>query len=235
MKYCVVNFVTKNAWYLKGQERLRQSLTDVEFKGDFLGFVGEESLGCERHHKVPYAFKPAALLEAKNLGYDCVLWLDASFWALREVDSLFEKLKKEGHLLQSSSYSVGMWCSDKALVNYGLADREEAFSIPLLMGGFVGLNLGIEKSILFLHRWYGYSIDGISFPGAWTNENHEVSADPRVRGHRHDMPALSMAAQIYSLSEYPLNTFCCYKSTHDVLKKENSQELDRMYFTCQGM
>jgi hypothetical protein len=87
---------------------------------------------------------------------------------------------------------VGNWTSDAALPLLGIT-REQSFKIPKLATHSLGLDLKTNIARDFLSQWMDAANNG-SFRGAWTNNNHEVSQDPRVCGHRHDLSAASVIA-----------------------------------------
>lgn len=189
MSPCVVSFATSRGWYLRGQERLRSSLKAQGYQGAFLG-LNQYPVGCLSHQQNPYAFKVYALYEAVRQGHDLVIWLDASCWAIRPLESMIEEVERSGYLLFTCGWSVGQWCTDHALRILGTS-REEAFKISLVIGGCVCLYLKDERSLKFLRLWKEAADRG-TFVGQWTNKNRLVSEDPRVLGHRHDQPAASI-------------------------------------------
>jgi len=231
MRKCIVNYASRNAWYPEGQNRLKLSLERVGFDGDVLLF-DDSLLGCSRHSDTPYGFKPYVLLEAKKRGYDLVLWVDASFWAIQPLSNLFFHIQNYGSALQSCSYPVGMWSSDTSLEQLRMG-REEAFSLPMFSGGLIGLNLTIESRIQFLDEFYFYSCDGKSFHGDWKNDSLQVSKDSRVRGHRHDMVVGSILANRLGLTIQPNNTFFSYYAWFEKYKEEKQLQ-GKIYFVCEG-
>ncbi len=201
MKRCIINLATPDAWYLEGQARLLESLRRVGYRDDILSWRSEQEVGAPSHKKVPYAFKAFAFVRALEQGYDVVVWVDASFWAISPVESIFEFVENAGYMFPlDASLSVGQWCSDAALLTLGV-DRESAFDIPMFSAGFMGLNLTDARSQQYLREWHARATDGTTFAGAWTNNNRQVSNDPRVLGHRHDMTAGSVIA--YKLGMTP--------------------------------
>ena len=62
------------------------------------------------------------------------------------------------------------------------------------MANVMGLDLSDERAVKFIQQYYEKANDGITFKGAWTNKNFEVSKDKRVLGHRHDQTAASVIA-----------------------------------------
>ena len=193
MKKCIVNFA-KGGWYPAGQRRLRESLVENDFDGDIFTFHSESELGpdCPSHQEAPYAFKPFALKWAFEHGYDHVIWTDASVWAIRPIEPMFEHIEKHGWMFFLNT-CTGNWTSDACLKSFSI-DREQAMNIQMLMGICMGWNLTHPLCRSFLNVWLEKAVDHVTFPGSWTNKHHEVSSDPRVYGHRHDQSAASIIA-----------------------------------------
>lgn len=209
MRKCIVNFSTKEGWFPQGQKRLIDSLHSTGFDGDILYWVGEDSLGCPLHKQVPYAFKTYAFMEAYKKGYDLVLWLDCSMWAIKSVEPVFQHLATQNYLMQKNGFNAGQWCSDAALETLKVS-REEANLIPSCFAGGIGLNLNDERARQFLALWHEKAQDGITFVGAWTNVHQEVSKDPSVLGHRHDQTAASVIAYQLGMELQPGNLYISY-------------------------
>ena len=169
------------------------------------------------HEVSPYAFKYWALVQAREFGFDCALWLDSSFWAIKSLDTLFEEISSVGYVLQQSRYCLGTWCSDNALSVQNFS-REQALKINMYDGGLLGLKLTDPKINMFLDKMVEFSKDGKSFQGAWTNENQQVSKDSRVNGHRHDMSVGTMLAHTMELKPVKEGKYWCNFAEHDNFK-----------------
>lgn len=191
MKRCVINFA-KGAWYPRGQARLFKSLKDTGYIGEIMLASDEASINAPTHEQCPYGFKPYALRKAHLAGYTHVLWCDASVWAIRDIEPMFKHIDEHGYMFFLNTCS-GNWTSDACLDQFGLT-RDESMNIPMLMGICMGFNMTHPITLEFFGRWMKAANDGKSFPGSWTNHNHEVSSDPRVYGHRHDQSAASLIA-----------------------------------------
>ncbi len=191
MKKCVINFA-KGGWYTTGQQRLVQTLQEQRFDGDVLTFTDESQLACPSHSAAPYAFKPYALREALRRGYDLVLWADASVWAIRPIQPIFDHIEKHGHLFFYNGW-CDTWTSDACMNAFGIL-RAQLKITPHLMGICMGWDMRTPKCQVFLQRWFDKANDGVSFPGSWTNHRHEVSFDEGVKGHRHDQAVASILA-----------------------------------------
>lgn len=192
---CIVNYASgsPDSLFRRGQRRLVEECKAVGYEGDFLLFNDEKFLFCPPHSQVPYAFKPHAMKVAASMGYRFLLWCDCSVFPIRPLDIAFEIMRELGYMFLMCGWKAGEWCSDAALVTLGVS-RAEALTMDQLIGGCQGLDLDSPKARAYLDRWYELSRDGITFPGAWTNENGQVSADKRVLGHRHDQVAASIIA-----------------------------------------
>ena len=191
MKRCVIN-VAVGGWYPRGQKRLAESVKQFGAGVDFIGW-NTWPPGSPPHAQQPYAFKSYAFQEAARLGYETILWLDASCWAIRPLGPLFDHIETEGHVFSFEARSAGQWLKDSALPTLGVT-RDEAMNMPLLGGMFMGICLKNERSQKWLQRWTEVCQDGKTLPGAHYNVNKCVSTDPRVLGHTHDQSVASIIA-----------------------------------------
>ena len=193
MKKCIINFASGN-WYPMGQLRLQQSLAEAKFDGDVITWRSEKDISPEvpLHRDCPYGFKPYALKWAVEHGYELVLWVDASVWAIRNVQPMFAHMEKNGWMLFLNCLT-GNWTSDRCLSGFGI-DRDRSMDIPMLMGICMGWDMRHPTCQAFLSQWLAKADDGFSFQGSWTNKQQEVSTDPRVYGHRHDQSVASILA-----------------------------------------
>jgi hypothetical protein len=188
---CIVNVSTGG--FIRGQNRLVASLLRHGYDGGFMLWGDELPAGCPSHRDVPYAFKTYALNEAKTAGYDVLFWLDASMWAVKNIEPAMRHIEEHGHLFEVAGQWLGWYSTDAFLEKHGLT-RDEAMTIPTFSAGFTGLDLRHPQSLEFLDKWHEMAKDGVSFCGAWNNDNNACSIDPRCKGHRHDMSAGSLLA-----------------------------------------
>jgi hypothetical protein len=189
MKKCIVN-VAVGGWYPKGQDRLKETLLNNGYDGDFLFWKDEYPANSPTHQAIPYAFKSYAMLEAAQK-YDLVLWADASFWNHKNPNNVFEIINDKGSIFIEDSWLAGQWCSDKA-VEALQTTREELFTLHFLLGGFFGLKTNEEKSKEFLKLFFEMTNNKDIMVGDWINKNNSVSSDSRVLGHRHDQPVITL-------------------------------------------
>ena len=192
MKRAVVCLGVGKNWFPEGVARLGASVKEHSPDIDFCG-ITSWPLGCPTHNEVPWGFKPWAVQDAIEAGYESILWLDSSIWACRPLEPLFEYIEDTGSMFVRDAYTTGQWCTDAALPTLGTT-REELLTVPHIWAASIGLCVHDERAVEFQREWLRLSRDGITFHGSGTNDKGQVSSDPRVKGHRHDQTAASFLA-----------------------------------------
>lgn len=184
-KRCVVSFSNSRGNYVKGMERLHESLRN-NFDGTFLGFIGEETIGAPLHTVSPYAFKIYTIEAALRAGYNQIIYVDSSCYAIRDISPCFEEIEEHGFLVQDSGYRASEYINDKALDYFGVT-REEGREIKLIgNAGLLGLDFTNPKAVQFFETWKQAMLDGL-FLGEWNNNKNTESESVECKGHRHDM------------------------------------------------
>jgi hypothetical protein len=191
MKKAIINF--SNGRYIIGQDRLKQSLIAHGYDGDFIGWQNEQQIGAPPHKANPYAFKTFGFQKAFDMGYDMVMWLDASVVAVANTQPIWDKIENEGYIMQYAGHMCGTWTNDNAL-RYFKVTRDKAMHYGMYgNAGFLGLNKHDEKAMDFFTQWHQASKVG-AFIGNWDNKTFTESRDMRCKGHRHDMSCGSIIA-----------------------------------------
>lgn len=189
MKNCIVSFANQKNRYLQNLSRLGDSLLN-NFDGNFLGFIGEASCGADPHEDVPYGFKVHAIKQAIEVGYRKILWLDSSCFAIKNVQSIFDRIEETGFAFQDAGHWLGEWANDFTLDYFGIS-RDEAMEMRMIgNAGFLGLDFDNDTARQFFVLWEQSMINGC-FQGKWNNNDKTESKDERCRGARHDMSASS--------------------------------------------
>lgn len=191
MKHCVLNF--SDYKFEKGQDRLRDSLKQQGYIGDFISYSEFAEVGSKIHLEVPYQFKVYAIEKVRQMGYDVVLYCDASIWAIKNVMPVINHIIEKGYLMEYCGFSVGQFSTDLCLKEFGIT-RDEAMDIPLHSAGFTGLNFKNELASQFFDRWLDSARKEITFKGDWNNKDKQCSQDERCLGHRHDQTTSSIIA-----------------------------------------
>jgi hypothetical protein len=185
-KNAVISFASKKGNYVKSLNRLSESLRNNSEGIDFLAWIGEAALGAPLHSENMYAFKIHAFNVAKASGYDQILWVDSSCFAIKNVQPCFDEIERDGFLFQDSGYFASEYINDKALDYFGVT-REQAREIKLIgNAGMMGLNFEMELPNVFFDKWEQAMIDKI-FIGEWHNNDKTESQSDECKGHRHDL------------------------------------------------
>jgi hypothetical protein len=196
------------AEYEPALRRLNRSLNRTGFAGVRRFWKpGEFPPGCPDHLDVPFAFKPHCFAAAGAKGLRYVLWLDSTCVAIRPLDELFDRIARRGYVVfRTSMEKVGEWAGDAALAALGL-DRDSAMQLPEVNAAAIGLDVAHPIGAEFLARWRSAADDVTPFRGTgdpirsvddytavkW-NHAARCSADPRVKGHRHDQTVAGILA-----------------------------------------
>jgi len=224
MKHCIVNF--SDYKFKKGQERLHKSLLDKCYQGDIILFNEFEEVGSKPHYEVPYQFKVFAIEKARQMGYDVVLYCDASIWAIKDVMPVIQYIIKKGYLLEYCGFNVGQFSTDLCLSDFNIT-RDESMNIPLHSAGFTGLNFKNELATKFFNKWFQSAKEEISFKGDWNNNSKQCSQDKRCLGHRHDQTTASIIASELKMER--INPHFMQYAYDGIEIKENT------IFNCRGI
>jgi hypothetical protein len=172
---CFVGYTSLNKLYPTLLKSISPALRELGFNGYFLYQIGgfPNPSGKEISYAgVPYTFKIAMMLEAKKLGFNKVIWIDASMQPLRDPSPLFAQIEETGSLLPEY---------------YNLEyDRQRIFpkTVELLReksgvdfaqmrhrcAGVFGLKMNTEKTEKFIENFYNYVEMGNPFLSCFPEE-----------------------------------------------------------------
>lgn len=224
MKHCIVNF--SDSPFKAGQDRLKQSLIDQKYMGDLILFNHHDEVGSKSHAEVPYQFKVYAIEKARQMGYDVVLYCDASIYAVKDIMPCIQSIIEKGYLMEHCGFYAGQFSTDVCLEQFNI-NRDEAMDIKLHSAGFTGINFQNQIANEFFNRWFSCAEKEITFKGAWSNTNKECSEDQRCLGHRHDQTTASIIA--HQLKMERTNPHFMQYQYDGVEIKENT------IFNCRGI
>lgn len=221
MKKAIVSLANDKGNYRLSLARLEESLKG-RFDGDFFGFTGEHMVGAPPHEENPYAFKVYAIDMVRQMGYDYILWLDSSVYAIKDVQPVFDIIARDGYLMQDSGHVVGHWCNDGTLEYFRLS-REMAMSKPMYgNAGMLGLDFTTALSFGDKKKPYSWfmiwkqTMERGFFKGSWGN-------------HRHDMTCGSIIANELGMKYIPGDQILQYAGPDDPVNNET------IIFKAQGM
>jgi len=173
-KKAIVSFANKRGNYLIAIERLKESLKSKEFNANFIGIIGEEMIGSPKHIENPYAFKIYCIEKALSEGYEQILYLDSSIFAVRELTPLWKVIDENGYFMIEAGFMVGQWCNDETL-NYFHLSRVDAMQMKMYGNcGVLGLDFTTQIAQTFFSSWKQSMLDGM-FKGSWDNHRHDMT------------------------------------------------------------
>lgn len=207
-------------WYERGTERLVKSLEEVGWDGDVMTWNTWPSEDFGKGNV--YNIKPAAFQEAINKGYENILWLDSSVWAVGDPNVIFDIIKDEGYYFWKSGFYCSQTCHDKCLEYFGV-DRDTAATYLECYACMMGFNVKDETAREFLDRWFQAARDGI-FEGSWHHDGQ--SDDPRFKFYRHDQSCASVILNQLDMYIYDPDVYSC---------RLNDDMNETIVFTMQGM
>ncbi len=207
-------------WYPAGTDRLRASLVAQGWPWDIKIWRDEWPHGDFPRESV-YTCKAAAFQRAIELGYETIIWGDASITAVRSLDKFVDVINAKGYWIGQSGYNCAQVCSDRMLAYFGV-DRNDAEKMHDTATGLFGVNLKNAVVRELILTWIQAGRDG-AFRGS---RNHAgQSRDPRFMFGRQDQAAMSVIAGKLGVRLDNFLTHC--KFAWDI---DAGQE-----FHCQGM
>jgi hypothetical protein len=198
-------------WYAKGVERLERSLNFTGWAGDTLTWKDIHPPGSRRHDDVPYYFKIAAFEWALYRQYTHILWVDASFWAIKNPMPIFDLFYSKGFYMFRSGYNMAQTISDRALHFLDIT-RDDIEPYPEYASGAVGINFENPDGRALYKLWKEYMDRGLSIGSRLHDKQSE---DPRFLFHRQDQSCLSLAMLKLGLSIDEPDYVAYYNTGHD--------------------
>jgi hypothetical protein len=188
--------------YVADQREMEVQINKLDRQRSLVFWTNKLPRLSPSHQEANYVFKAFALEEASR-AFSTLLWFDASIWPTRPLAPLWDLIESQGYWFSLTNipshhpprevWNCGEWTCDSALKPLGIT-REQAFRIPQVYGGAFGLNLHCLEARMFLAEYVRLARERDAFHGPWINDNREASADPRVKGHRHDQTVASVLA-----------------------------------------
>ncbi len=195
-------------WYPAGVRRLVRTLNFEGWGGAILAWE-DYPPNSHNHNDVPYYLKIAAFEEAIRQGFTHILWVDASFFAVKNPMPMFDIINDQGFWFFSSGYNLAQSANDNALQFVGKT-RDEAEQQTEWASGCVGVNLENPDGRKLYDKWKFFMDSGISI-GSRLHDNQ--SADPRFLFHRQDQTALNLAIWQLGLRNDRVDDMVAYKGT----------------------
>lgn len=207
--------------YKKGQERLLNSLVHHGFRHDVLAF---SDFPNDHYPKdCGYNIKASAIHQARELGYDVILWLDSSVWAIRAIEPLFDYIVNHGWYFHTNGFDLGQTMDNDGLKYFGLT-REQAYKMPDLTSSMFGLHLGNPKAEHFLKDWLETARLGMWKTSRFPTPNHP----PDFVGDRQDQSCATALMHKWQMDMIP-------RGVYSDIANNNGKYSDTCIFVMRGM
>ena len=189
MENCIVSLgVGKN--YPRGINRLREHLTKNNVNCDFHGHTAFPP-SIPTHQEIPYAFKYFLMRNMFQAGYRRVIWMDASFVPLNDLDFLWQHLEQYGYVVYGANHTLGPYTSDACKDVFRIS-REALFDLQSCASGIVGFHADSDLGAMILNELIHLAENTAAF----ANPN-PCSIDSRVKGHRPCQSTLALVCNKY--------------------------------------
>jgi hypothetical protein len=175
--------------YKLGRLRLEKSLIE-NCEQDFFVYKSEDEVNAPNHLENSHAFKIFCFKKLLEMGYEQIIWLDCSFFLIKNINEIFDNIDEDGYIFVDSGWLVGTWTNDKTL-DYFNINRDESMLMKMVETGLIGLDFTNKKTQDFFNLWEKSMQNGM-FNGYNHNDLKSESQDIRCRGHRHDQSCASI-------------------------------------------
>lgn len=228
-KACVITGAV-GAWYPQGQKRLIRSLIHHGFPGDILtqeilmhdGSIKSRYFNPEN----PYTIKAAMLYEAMSLGYETILWLDCSIWAIKDITEFFAIINNSGAFVMESGYTARQTTNDFSRRYYGKT-AEQLSRINELWSCIFGFDITNPIAKRFAEEFLTSMAAGV-FNGSRHHDGQ--SQDPEFLFHRQDQTALTL-----SLDKVDVSKEIKPYQPWEFMQQDEKQITNNTYFLMRGM
>ena len=187
---CIIN-VGVDGWYKRGSERLEKSLKEYCPSIPRMIWSGFLPSTARPHSISNYGFKVHAFMQAFRQGHRQILWCDSSIYAIKNLDTIFEKIDKDGYYFVNNGYKLSQTATDKLLTKCDVL-RDDADLMPEITTCVFGFDLDNIDIMKVFENWVTMEQHNL-FNGS-RQHSIEDSKDPRFLFCRHDQSSLSLAA-----------------------------------------
>lgn len=147
-----------------------------------------------QHTDMPYQFKPYAVWEAYEKGYQRVLWCDSTIRIMKNPEPLWEKCSQRGILAwDNEGHPLKHWISDYAVEKTGLKDIEA----KQIMACCIMFDFSNPITETIVRQW---------IEGSRNNSFHHSTNGSRRDGFktdRHDQSYLSALLSVHGIEVEP--------------------------------
>lgn len=191
----LVNLIN-NDGYSAGKDRLAGIMREKHRDFGFFGYNSEVQVGAPLHKENPYAFKIYAIEAVRNLGFDQILWCDASVYPVKDITPVFDWLTKKGIFLEEAGHLCGTWSPQYVLDYFGIT-KDEAMQMPMFAAGYCGFDFRNPISVEFFAEWKEAMLNGM-FKGGWDVTRHDMVCGSIIANKRGLLPLYSPGGQFFA-------------------------------------
>lgn len=204
-KKCIVSFSHKGREdYDAAQLRLIKSCVNVGWDGDYIirsytgycdNYMGvdiilgsypvTEKCGLSNNRdEVPYGFKTFIIQEAREKGYEQIIWADSSIRMVKDPKPLFDHTHVYGvGAFENLGHPLKNWISDVAVEHLHISESSLE-GMQQIMACCILFDFSTPECNSIFDEWMALGRDGACF------QNYG-SKRPGFRAHRHDQAVLS--------------------------------------------
>ena len=164
-KQCIILYASFNRNYPAGVRRLVQRIPKTGYRGHLYyrigGWPNIEGGDLLLSH-VPFAFKICFFREMQRLGYNQVLWLDASILPYASLNYIFSLIRRDGLFIQANTHSVSRFMNEDTAKAFGLTVLQTE-NILSCSAAIIGLDFTNEKTASLIESLYEAAKDPYAF------------------------------------------------------------------------
>lgn len=198
--------------YISQQIRLRQSIVDV-YGEDANIFMWCDKLppGARPFLDSLYGFKPHAIKQALDAGFNKVCYFDTAIILQDKVDYYQDKVKDYGVIAVADETQLHKVCSRKALRHFNL-QKHEILKWKLVGGSFYYFDFDLPLCQTIFNKWMEAEQKGLF--GSQSDE-----AMGLLEGHRHDETVMALA--LYTSGSRPMSEDTRYNCEGGIMIKKH--------------
>lgn len=155
---CIVLYASYNDGYPQSIRRVLEGLKKIQFSGHVIlrigGYPNLQFGGLKLCH-IPYAWKVSSMMEAKNLGYKSIVWLDARMYPITNIDTIFKVTEYLGYFLFTKNTTLDDLLRENLVESEVLKALHVANpkAVNHILGDVIGINAEDAAASSFLTDW----------------------------------------------------------------------------------
>lgn len=201
--------------YIEQQVRLKESILHFYPEANLIFRTEEYPPGSVSMSESLYGFKPHAVLEAKNLGYKKIFWLDTAMIMVDKIDLLLEIGAAVGIVAVKDETLLSKVISDRYLKDHGTTRESLDERDYHLVGGSMYLfDFDHPITEIIFGEWLDDEMNG--FFGSQAEE-----ASEQLQGHRADETCMAMCLYQYKRPPIDRNLARYNNETNSIFIKKH--------------